>query len=194
MRKIMVARYKTQSIVRISIPLLSTESAKDFEARRSDFRRVLDPQNVIEEMHVDDIASQQWEMERLNRIKAATFNLNLRNALYDVFVEKLGEWDEGQETVEYLDKWFTDDEIKEQLLGILAEYGLQVSAIEAAAFLRSAPEWVTIDQLLAAAESARDRALRQFFLCREALAQQRQRPPIDAAPVARIESSRVARG
>src|SRR5277367_5226417 len=102
MRKIMVARYKPQSIARISVPLLSTESAKDFETRRSDFRGVLNPQNVLEDMHVDNIASQQWEMERLNRIKTAILNLNLRNALYDVFVEKLGEWDEGQETVEFL--------------------------------------------------------------------------------------------
>jgi hypothetical protein len=189
----MVARYKPQSIARISAPLLSTESAKDFEARRSDFRGVLNPQNVIEDMYVDNIASQQWEMERLNRIKTAILNLNLRNGLYDVFVEKLGEWDEGQETVEYLDNWFTDDEIKKQLLNILAEYGLEVSAIEAAAFLRSAPEWVTIDQLLAAAESARDRALRQFILCREILCQKGQNKVIDATLAPRIASSKVAK-
>jgi hypothetical protein len=177
MRKIMVARYKTQSIVRISVPLLSTESAKEFEARRSAFRQNLNPQNVIENMYVDDIARQQWEMDRLNRIKAGMLNLNLRNALYDVFVEKLGECEEGEETVEYLDQWFTDNEIRQELSGILAKYSLEVSAIEAAAFLRSASEWITIDQLLAAAESARDK---------------RQNKVIDAMPARRIESSRTA--
>jgi hypothetical protein len=109
-----------------------------------------------------------------------------------VFVEKLGEWEEGEETVEYLDQWFTDNEIRQELSGILAKYSLEVSAIEAAAFLRSASEWITIDQLLAAAESARDRALRQFILHREVLGQKRQNKVIDAMPARRIESSRTA--
>ena len=188
----MVARYKAQSIVRISVPLLSTESAKEFEARRSDFRQALNPQNVIEEMYVDDIARQLWEMERLNRIKTAILNLNLRKALYEVLVEDLGEWEEGADTAEYLDQWFTDDEVKQEVSDILAKYNLDVSAIEAAAFRRSTPEWTTIDQLLTAAESARDRALDQLIFCREVRGQKRQNKVIDAAPVPRIESSRVA--
>jgi len=188
----MVVRYKAQSIVPNAVLVLSTESAKEFETRRSGFRQTLNPQNVIEETYVDDIARQQWEIERLNRFKTAILNLNLRNALYKVFVEDLGTYDGGEETVAYLDRWFTEPEVKQELSEILAGYNLDVSAIEAEAFRQSVSDWIVIDQLLAAAESARDRALRQLILCREVLGQKRQNKVIDATPAPRIESSRVA--
>ena len=118
----------------------------------------------------------------------------LPHALYGVLVENLDQFEEGQETVEYLDQWFTERTIKQEILDILAKYGLGESAIEAEAFRQSAADFMTIDQLLAASESARDRALRNFFLCREALAQQRQKPAIDVTPVSRIEFEQGGQG
>lgn len=189
----MAARYKSRSVVRDSVPLLSTESAEEFETRRSNFRDDLRPQNALEKMYTDEIATQEWEIERLKRFKTGLFSLNLRDALYELFVERLSVYDEGQETVDYLDCWFTDAEVKRELSDILAKHGLDVSAIEAEAFRRSSPDWMVIDRLLASAESARDRALRQLILCRDAIVQQRQNKIIDATPIPRIESSRVAR-
>lgn len=188
----MVSRFKPKSVIRDSEPLLSTESVEEFETRRSDFRDDLKPQNAVEKMYVDQIAKQDWEIARLNRIRVAILNMNLRKALYVVFVENLDEYEGGQDTVEYLDQWFTDGEVKQQVSDVLAKFGLEVSAIEAEAFRQSADDWRIIDQLLAAAESTRDGALRHFFLCREALSPQRQNKVIDARPVPRIESSRIA--
>jgi len=189
----MVVRFKPKYVFRDSMPLLSTESVEEFENRRSDFRGDLKPQNAVEKIYVEQIAAQDWEIMRLIRFKTGIFNLRLSKALYSVFVENLGEFEEGQDTVEYLDQWFTDAEVKQELLELLAKYSLDVSAIEAEAFRESADDWVIIDQLLAAAESARDRALRQFILCREIFSQKGQNKVIDATPAPRIASSKVVK-
>jgi len=147
-------------------------------------------------MYADEIAKYDLEIARLNRFKVGIFNTNLRNALYEVFVKKLGELDEVQGSTEYLDGWFTEAEVKKELSGILAKYNLDESAIEAEAFRQSSPDWMLINQLLTVAESCRDRALRQFIFCRETLTQRLETKVIDVARdknIPRLESKREVR-
>lgn len=126
----------------------------------------------FERMYCDDIVNLVWEIMRWRRAKVAILNLALRNALYEVLVEKLDEVEGGQETVGYLDTWFTDSRVKREVSDMLAKYNLDGSAIEAEAFRQCSPELMLIEQLLASAESRRDKVLHCIAFYREGLAQQ----------------------
>jgi hypothetical protein len=189
--KTMVQRYRAESIVRNATPLLSTESRETFEARRSEFRDHIKPRDIIERTYCDDFAGLIWETMRWRRAKTAISNLALREALYEVLVEKLAELEGGQESVEYLDRWFTDAGVKQEVSEMLAKYNLDESAIEVEAFRQCSSDLMLIEQLLAAAESRRDKALHNIAFYRQELAQQLRYKVIDAIrdeDVPRIEA------
>ena len=114
-----------------SIPVLSTESEARFDALRSSFRNDIKPRDTIDRMYCDDFAALDWEKMRLRRAMVATLNFEVRNALYELLVEKLSELERGQETVEYLDRWFVEEEVKREVSEMLAKYNLDASVIEA---------------------------------------------------------------
>jgi hypothetical protein len=115
----------------------------------------------------------------LRRWKVAILNLAFNDALYELLVEKLHELDPGPKTVHRLGAWFENEEVKRQVAEILKKYGLDESAIEAAAFCQHAVELTAIEQLLAVAESRRARAIQQLALCREKLARELRDMMID---------------
>jgi hypothetical protein len=79
-----------------STPMLSTESEAKFEALRSDFRNDIKPRDTIDRMYCDEFATLTWEIMRFRRTKVAMQNFALRNALYELLVEKLPELEGGQ--------------------------------------------------------------------------------------------------
>jgi hypothetical protein len=55
--------------------------------------------------------------------------------------------------------WFSDPKVKEQIAGLLREFKLDETAIEAEAFRKSADDLERIDRLMASSEARRDKAL-----------------------------------
>jgi len=180
MKRIMIDTFK---------PVLSTESAELFESLRADFRNDIKPRDAIERMYCDDIAILSWEIKRWRRARDATMQLALRNALYEVLVERLSDMEEGQEAVSYLDQWFTHKEVRQEILETLEKYHLDESAIEGEAFRQCSSLVSQFEQLLASAEARRDRALLGIALCRRSLTEELRSKAIDVVEgkVVRLE-------
>ena len=162
-------RYKVKTHS-VPVPVLSTELKEQFESLRAEFRNDIKPRGAIECMYCDDIAILVWEIMRWRRARDATLQLALRNALYEVVVEKLADMEEGQDTVSYLDQWFSHKEVRQEITKTLEKYHLDESAIEAEGFRLCSPLLAQFEQLLASAEARRDRALLGIALHRRSLA------------------------
>jgi hypothetical protein len=175
-------------------PVLSTESAEHFESLRAEFRNDIKPRDAIERMYCDDIAILFWEIKRWRRLRDATLQLAFRNALYEVVVEKLADMEEGQETVSYLDQWFSHKPVRQDISETLEKYHLDESAIEAEAFRQCSPFLSQFEQLLASAEARRDRALLGIALRRRSLAEELRSKAIDVVEgkVLRLEQQKEA--
>ena len=146
------------------VPLLITESKDEFERIREALDYQIKPRGIIEQIYVEDIAYLVWEILRLRRSKTAIINLALRGALKKVVAQlsrEPGELGRGVDdrAEELAHQWFSDPDIKKQIAGLLGEFGLDETAIEAEAFRKSADDLERIDRLMASAEARRDKAL-----------------------------------
>jgi hypothetical protein len=179
--------------LRLFTPLLATESIQEYEACRSELIH-LDPRDPIERLYCEDFVRRHWDTLRWHDAKAATANLALRDALYEVLVERLGEFPPGQETAGHLAKWFAEAGIRKEISDVLARYNLDESVIEAEAYRRCAPDLMKFDYLLISAESRRDKALHHLTAYRDGLGQKLGRKTIDMTEDKNIlEKSVVAR-
>lgn len=162
-------------------PLLHTESAEEFKLLRSKFWAAIKPHDQIEQMYCEDFVRLVWDIQRYVRWKVATLNLAFHDALYEILVDKLGELDRGQKTVAYLDRWFADESVRQQISDRLAKYRLGESVIGAVAFRQCRTELMEIEQLLAAYELRRTKLLQCIGMYRESLAQQLRDTAIEVA-------------
>jgi hypothetical protein len=145
-------------------PLLLTESKDEFNLIRDNLNDQIKPRGIIEQMYIEDIAYLVWEILRLRRSKAAIVNSAFRDALTDVVEQLLrnpGQWrHELKGRPEKLARaWFSDSNVKKQIAGLLRQFNLDETAIEAEAFRKSAETLERIDRLMASAEARRDKAL-----------------------------------
>jgi hypothetical protein len=162
-------RYKVKT-PSAPVPVLSTESKEQLESLRADFRKDIRPKDAIERMFCEDIVCLLWEINRWRRARNATLNLAVRDALYELLVEKLSELEPGQETAGYLDGWFTNQKVRQAVLAKLEKFGLDESSIEAEAFRRCSSDLLQLEQLLASAAVLRDKALHGIANYRRSLA------------------------
>jgi hypothetical protein len=165
--------------LRLFTPLLATESMQEYEACRAELIGHLDPRDPIERLYCEDFVRRHWDTLRWHGAKAATANLALRDALYEVLVERLGEFPPGQETAGHLAKWFAEAGIRKEISDVLARYNLDESVIEAEAHRRCVSDLMKFDQLLISAESRRDKALHHLTAYRDGLGQKLGRKTID---------------
>jgi hypothetical protein len=144
--------------------LLITESRDEFNLIRDTLHDQIKPRGIIEQMYVEDIAHLVWEILRLRRSKAAIVNLAFRAALKEVIKQLLIKPGDLNFHVEEQSKnlayeWFSDPDVKKQIAGLLQQFNLDETAIEAEAFRKSADDLERIDRLMASAEARRDKAL-----------------------------------
>jgi hypothetical protein len=161
-----------------SPPLLITESAEEFASLREQLEQEIKPKGIVEQIYLDDLAAIVWEIQRLRRCKTAIINNALRaalkrllgQALFDVVdPEDLG--DDGTEQVEdFADRWFTNKQIRKEVLKILGRYHLDESAIEAEAIRLTASDLEVIDRMLTFLRARLDRTLRCVADYRDGLA------------------------
>ena len=145
-------------------PLLITESKDEFDLLRDTLNEEVKPRGIIEQMYVEDIAYLVWEILRLRRGKAAIINSAFRDALTEVVMQLLR--NPGERKYQFKDhseklarEWFSDPDVKKQVAGLLREFNLDETAIEAEAFRKSADDLERIDRLMASSEARRDKAL-----------------------------------
>jgi hypothetical protein len=72
----------------------------------------------------------------------------------------------------YIQSWFTDPSIKEQVSEMLSEFGFNTAAIETEAIRLSLPELGFLDRLIGALEARRDKELHRIAEYRGSLAAQ----------------------
>jgi len=145
-------------------PLLTTESEYEFDRIRDALNEEIKPRGIIEQIYVGDIAHLVWEVVRLRRCKASIINAAFRTALQTVLRQLLrkpgqSEYDVKERADRLARKWFSEPDIKSKVAGLLREFELDETAIEAEAIKTSAAVLERIDRLLASAEVRRDKAL-----------------------------------
>jgi hypothetical protein len=145
-------------------PLLITESKHDFERIRDALTDEIKPRGIIEQMYVADIANLVWEVWRLRRCKAGIINTAYRAALQTVVTQLMREPAQddylANEWAEKLARrWFSNPNAKKKIAGVLREFELDETAIEAEAIRKSAEDLERIDRLLASSEVRRNKAL-----------------------------------
>jgi len=145
-------------------PLLLTESKDEFDLIRDNLNDQIKPRGIIEQMYVEDIAYLVWEILRLRRSRAAIINFAFRDALTEVVTQLLRNPGERNyqlkgNSEKLAREWFSDPDVKKQIAGLLREFNLDETAIEAEAFRKSADDLERIDRLMASSEARRDKAL-----------------------------------
>jgi hypothetical protein len=177
----MVERYiHREKPVLPAVPLLVTETRGEFDRIREALDQELNPRGIVEKMFTADVAYLYWDIVRLRRCRAAIISSEVRQALASLLDRLLrepggpqnGNWlcSVNPEAENLAEQWFTDKAAKRQVLELLGKFQLDSSAIEAEAVRRCAADLEKIDRMLAAAESRRNRALRQIFEYRQGFA------------------------
>jgi hypothetical protein len=161
------------------VELLVTESQEEFDEIRDALDQEIKPRGLIEKMFTADIAYLLWDILRLRRCKARIIDSERRPALASLLDRLFGVPEEYQRSElvfnptrgeELAEQWYTDQAAKKQVFHLLRKFQLDSSAIEAEAVRRCAADLEKIDRMLAAAESRRNRALRQIFEYRQGFA------------------------
>ena len=157
-------------------PVLLSELAHDLDRVRERLNNEIKPRGMIEHLYLLDYAELTFEVLRLRRCKMATLNTNFVPALETVFRQLLLQigynYPEASATAKDIaQRWFANKQVKKQGQ-VVRQCRLDVSAIEAAAFRKSAGQIELIDKLLASAESRRSKIIREIAAYRNGLAQQ----------------------
>jgi hypothetical protein len=144
--------------------VLRGERVADYKALLDALTREIKPSGVIEQLYVTHIACLVWEMIRLRRCKSAIINASYRPALENVLarvIKKPSELDcLARERAEQLTlDWFKDNDGKERVAKIRAQFGLDESVIEAEAIRHCFRDLEIIEKLLMGLEARRDKAL-----------------------------------
>jgi len=160
-------------------PVLISESAQEFKALRESLDQEIQPQGIVEQMYVADIAHLVWEIERLRRCKAAIISSKFRSALEGLLARLMREpgdvygYDTEEEAEKLAEQWFAKEAAKKQVADVLKKFQLDESAIEGEVIRKSLGAIAQLDSLLASLESRRNKAVRLLVEWRGGLARQR---------------------
>jgi hypothetical protein len=173
----MPSQDKAEEALLPTSPLLSTESAEDFDRIRDAFVQQIKPRGIIEHMHVRDIAELTLELLRIRRCKAGILNLALlaaRKHVFHALLEKNGyDFVQAEKVAEDVARrWSTNQAVRKSGEKLLRQFQLDESAIEGEAYKKSAEDLEVLDKLEASKESRRNKALRCIAEYRSNLARQ----------------------
>jgi hypothetical protein len=181
-------------------PLLITEDRAKFTRIYEDLCEEFNRPGEVEKILILSMAQSQFERERYARCEAAAINVCFREALANILTEVLrgvDEWPfEAEEDAETIAaQWFTDNNTKREILGLLRKLNLDESAIVAKAMELAQPQLGPLWHLMHSAESRFYRALRVLEDYRAGRLRHPVAPTIDgevveSAPRARLSGSR----
>jgi hypothetical protein len=157
-------------------PLLITESREEYESFRKVLRDEIKPRGMIEGIFVDDVAFLTWEISRLRRFQAAIINSAFHDALVDIVGGLLpagdSPGDSYRQARDLADRWFSERSAKVDVRDLLHGFGLDISAVEAKAFIERAGELAGIEQLIGFREARRLKLLSTISQYRETFARE----------------------
>ncbi len=157
--------HKAEAALLPTSPLLSTESAEDFNRVYDAFVQQIKPRGIIDHMHVLDTAELTLELLRIRRCKIGILNLALLAARTHVFQDLLVkngyEYLQAKKLAEDVARrWSTNQAVRKWGERLLRQFQLDESAIEGEAYKNSAKYLEVLDKLEASIESRRNKALR----------------------------------
>jgi hypothetical protein len=141
--------------------LLSFESQREYRQLADAIRDHISPQDIWEEMWTSEIVEAEWEIARLRRYKAQIVNLeklvSLRNLLQLILPDA-----SDAEIDDLARRWFTNKEIRKQVITLLGSVGLDESAIDVESYRSSIADFAAIDRRVMELAHRRDKIYRQI--------------------------------
>ena len=126
-------------------PVLLSESAADLDRVRETLNNEIQPRGAVEQLYLLDYAWLTFEVLRLRRCKIAILNTNFVPAIETIFRQLLLQsgYNPGEASATAKDiaqRWFANKQVRKHGARLLRQYRLDVSAIEAEAFRKSAKQ------------------------------------------------------
>jgi hypothetical protein len=156
-------------------PVLITESVDEFIALRKQLYGEIQPNGIIEQAWVDDLAAVMWEIMRLLRIKAEIFNgafyEALKKILKQVWSENFEDYLARDRAIEDLAwEWLANDsDAQAKVSELLVQHQFDETAVEAEAFRMRAEDLEKLDYMLSRAEHRREKLIAGIAAFRQGL-------------------------
>jgi len=149
-------------------PVLPNEDAEAYEKLNDQFRRAVNPQDVIEEILLRDVVDVTWEIQRLKDYKMQLLQAKREYSLR-IILENFS--DRNGYNKELYGEWKNGDKKAIKLInGFLSAKGLDPSAIDAFSFRSELDNMERFDRLIMQAEARRMAHLREVDRHRASLA------------------------
>jgi hypothetical protein len=149
-------------------PVLPNEDAEAYEKLNDQFRRAVNPQDVIEEILLRDVVDITWEIQRLKDYKMQLLQAKREYSL-QIILENFS--DRNGYYKELYGAWKNGDKKAIKLInGLLSAKGLDPSAIDAFSFRSELDNMERFDRLIMQAEARRMAHLREVDRHRASLA------------------------
>ena len=144
-------------------PLLITESREDFDQVRNALEREIQPQGIIEQMYVNDLAYLRLGNSAPSALQGHDRQFGISNRTQRVIKQLLREpgelFNRDDEFEDLALRWFTDPKAKREVTELLGKFRLDEIAIEAEAIRECSQYLEQLDRMLRSLEARRDRAL-----------------------------------
>lgn len=162
------ANVPAASLAMFGVPsLLEGEDAEAYHAMMARVRAAVKPNDVLEEMWVQDCADQFWETLRLRRQKTELIKANMYRGL-KIVLEPLCGYKEAEDLTS---SWsLRNEEALERIEELLESAHLSMAAVEAQAMAEVIEQAERIDRMTVTSEVRRNATLRELERHRGAFA------------------------
>lgn len=146
------------------LPLLKSESHRQYSCLLADLVTVLKPKDVIDWLLLKDIADYGWEALRLRALRAPLIDAERKHALSAVLqkIQSCMKKDYVVDAEEASTNWFKDPKVRADVAALLDAHGLDENCIVARAFVACARSLEDLANLEGWAVAHRNSALREL--------------------------------
>ncbi|MFQ6019024.1 MAG: hypothetical protein ACE5KF_12625, partial [Kiloniellaceae bacterium] len=152
-------------------PLITGEDPADYDCLLARLGAAVAPEDAIEWLWLKDVVDLAWEVQRWRRLRAALLMTARTEAMARVLLPLMGYEAAGETAWDWARG---NTQAARRAETSLADHGLGVDAVMAAAFSQCLGDLESIERMIAAAELRRDRILNQIEKRRQALAWRRR--------------------
>jgi hypothetical protein len=154
--------------------LLFGESAEEFANLRAELMREIEPKGVIERIFVNDLALLVFDIVRFRRFHTDIILKARPAALSTILLQLLAKinflHDDSIKAKKLTQAWFENSADKVEVQKLLAQFGLDESAIDAEAYRAVFAELQELNKMLALAETRFSKTLRSIADYRKSFA------------------------
>ena len=133
-------------------PVLATENPAEYDALRESILAEVRPRDLFEHFHTRRYLDLTWEGMRYQRCAGATIEMTSRAAVAAIVDEFASDGLNGRTPEELIEGWFSDLDIRMELLGSLARYGVNEESVMAQAMAMRSVELGRISEIRTRAE------------------------------------------